>query len=1081
MRKTPQTRKLTGSATIVLLAAAIQTALAQTPPARPASPAASTKATAAATKPTLAQSSTPVVTAKGIPPGAEKKALAGAQANPSVEPSKPAIASTQAPLPTDNAAALETIVVVGSHISGAATTDALPVVVLDRDQIESSGAVSGDELLRDIPQMGDVLFDASNNPQTSNAARGDVNSVNLRSLGVGNTLVLLNGRRLVQHPTSQGTSDTGTVPVQSFNSNSIPVQGLDRIEILLDGAAAIYGADAVAGVINTVLQEDFDGVTASTRYGTAEGTGMEEYEATIFAGKNFDRGNLSMFLDYVDRTALDASDQDFTTSDDLRALFADDPDFAGLAALDGRSSNTPWARLNVGARPVIRSNGVAVTNASGAFRVQPSSFGCAVDFGEGLCLASGNHNFNTTHRDLRYDTRHETTVRPSVERLNFYLTGSHELTPGWEAFGEFGLYQAVSRAVQPPVVNLNSIWIPASNYWNPFGPVTFADGTANPNRLPGLTGVPTAGLPVQMTNYRYVDAGFQDVRVDNYQSRFLAGLRGEWNGYDIETALVYSEAEAKDVSSNINMTLLQQQLALSTPDAYNPFSGGCAATPSIGDCSPSSPSAIDNVVFDIERKSRTTLTMADFRMSRPDLFEMRGGYAGIAFGVEARRETQRDDRDENLDGTITFVDMVTGVTNLSNVAAVSPNPDTEGARSVGSAYAELALPVVSPDMEVPLVYGLDVQIAGRFEHYSDFGSVAKPKVAVAWDLVPSLRVRGSYSEGFRAPNLEQTNATEYARLANGIDFVRCEAQLRSGQIASMSECAQNTSSLSLLVAGNPDLKPEESTNVSFGVVFQPDFIPAGFGDLIFTADRWRIDQEEIVGLLGAQTALIADYFNRVGGSANPLVNRAAPTEEDILLFAGTGIDPVGQAISVNDQFINLQPQTAAGVDFGIHWSKRDTRFGSFRVNFDASKLTEFTREPGSVVDALYAARDAGIIDPLTPLPDSSELIKQNGRPEWRANASFIWNKGAWRAGLSAQYMSAFEQPNLLGLSGTPFVVDNRVITNIYGQYSFGSNLDVRVGVRDLTDEGPSLADSGYRGALHNPWGRYWYVNIAKAF
>ena len=173
---------------------------------------------------------------------------------------------------------------IGTHIRGASTTDALPVVVFDAERIAATGAVSGDDLLRSIPQMGDVLFEAANNPQTSNSARGDVNSVNLRSLGVGNTLVLLNGRRMVQHPTSQGTSDTGTVPVQSFNSNAIPVSGLDRVEVLLDGAAAIYGADAVAGVVNTVLRDDFDGMSVSTQYGGAEGTGLREFEVNLFGG-----------------------------------------------------------------------------------------------------------------------------------------------------------------------------------------------------------------------------------------------------------------------------------------------------------------------------------------------------------------------------------------------------------------------------------------------------------------------------------------------------------------------------------------------------------------------------------------------------------------------------------------------------------------------------------------------------------------------------------------------------------------------------------------------------------------------------
>ncbi|HYG27653.1 MAG TPA: TonB-dependent receptor [Caulobacteraceae bacterium] len=978
-------------------------------------------------------------------------------------------------------ATVEEVVVVGSHIRGAPTTEALPVVVLDAEQIDATGAVSGDELMRTIPQMGDVLFDASNNPQTSNAARGDVNSVNLRALGVGNTLVLLNGRRLVQHPTSQGTSDTGTVPVQSFNSNAIPVSGLERAEILLDGAAAIYGADAVAGVVNTVLRNDFDGVSASVRYGGAEGTSMREFDASLFAGRNFDRGNVSLFLNYTDRTELWAADQDFTVSDDLRPLFAGYPDFAGLSSLDGRSSHTPWARLSVGTRPVIRTNGTAVTNSSGAFHYQPSSFGCPVAVGNDVCLASANHNFNVAHRELRYDTRHGTTVRPSVERLNVYLTGNYDITAELTAFGEIGLYQADSHAVQPPVVNLNSLWIPASNYWNPFGPVTFADGTANPNRLPSLTNVPTAGLPVLMSNYRFVDTGFQDVQVENFQSRVLGGLRGEWLGFDWETALVYSAAEATDTSPNINMTALQQQLALSTPDAYNPFSGGCAETPTHSDCSPSSQAPVDAIVFDLVRESRTTLTMADFRITRPDLMELPAGPLGVALGVEARRETQKDNRDANLDGAYTFTDMVTGETNLSNVSAVSPNPDTSGRRTVASAYVEFAVPLVSPEMNIPLVHRVDVQLAGRYENYSDFGSVAKPKIAAAWDLFPGLRLRGSYSEGFRAPNLEQTHATQYARLASGTDYIRCEADLRAERIDTIAECDHGTSGLSLLVAGNPDLEPEESVNSSYGLVFEPQFIPPQFGDFTFTVDRWKIEQEQIVGLLGVDTALALDYLNRVQGGSNPLVNRAPVTQDDIDLFEGTGIDPVGEAVSVSDRFINLQPQTAGGVDISLSWSLRRTPLGSFSARINAAQLLEFTRAPGPIVDSLYAAREAGTIDPDTPLPDSSELIAQNGRPEWRVSTTFTWNKGPWRAGASTQYMSEVVQPDLIGVSGNPWVIDERLVANLYGQYEFPEETRLRIGVRDIANDGPALAENGYRGSLHNPWGRYWYVDISKRF
>ena len=988
----------------------------------------------------------------------------------------------------EESAQVEDIVVVGSQIRGASVTAALPVTVLGQEQIAATGAVTGDDLLRTIPQMGDVLFSAANNAQTSNAARGDVNSVNLRSLGVGNTLVLLNGRRIVSHPTSQGTSDTGTVPVLSYNSNAIPVTGLERLEVLLDGAAAIYGADAVAGVVNTVTQTDFDGLKFTTQYGGAEGTHMRELSIGLFAGKDFDRGNVSAFIDYTDRTALLAEDQQFTRSDNLRVLFANEPDFAASLTPDARNTRGPWANLAVVGGPgTIRQGTTALTTAAGVFHIQPSTLtGCATQTGNGLCIGSGALSFNGVQRDLRFDTAPGTTITPDTQRLNMLFTGHYDLTSNITAFGELGWYQANTQRIQPPLINLNTLTIPTSNYWNPFGPVTFANGQANPNRLPGLTNVPVTGLALTLNQYRFVDAGFQKVDVDNYQARALAGLRGEFRGFDWETALVYSEAEATDSSTAVNATALQTQLALSTPDAYNPFNGGCLTNTSVGDCTPSSKAAIDAITFDLKRVSKTTLAMADFKVSKADLFSLWAGDVGVAFGLEARKETQNDDRDANLDGTNVFRDAVTGAINPSNVISVSPNPDTHGERTVAAAYIEFAVPVVSPEMNVPLVHSLNFQIAGRAEHYSDFGSVAKPKIAAAWDLFDGLRIRGSYSEGFRAPNLEQTNATTYGRLATNNDFIRCEADLRAGRIATFGACARSIG-YSLLVSGNPDLKPEESTNSSYGVVFQPRFLPDSLGSWTFTVDKWRIQQEKIVGLFGGSSAVVQDYLNRVTGTTNPLVTRAAPNADDIAMFAGTGIAPVGQIISVSDRFVNLLPQDVQGIDFGVVWRLRNTPVGNFTVNVNAAKLTKFAREPGPQIDALFAARAAGTINAATPLPDSSDLLAKNGRPEWKVSGTVTWANGPYQVGVFTQYISAVDETAFLSASGTPWEVESRLTGNLYGQYEFDDNVGIashtrlRAGVRNITNEAPPLSSGGYLGALYTPYGRYWYASVSKTF
>lgn len=981
------------------------------------------------------------------------------------------------------------IVVVGSQIKGKDITTALPVSVVDRNQIDATGALSGDDLIRSIPQAGDVTFNEANNPQTSNAARGDVNSINLRNLGVGNTLTLLNGRRMVSHPTSQ--AGDGNVPVLGYNSNALPVAGIERLEILRDGASAIYGSDAVAGVVNTVTRGDYDGAEVNFRYGFAEGTHRKEFEGTALVGKTFDegRGNFSLFFNYVRRTAQLAEDQPYTATDNLLSYFADDPAYAGNLTADGRATQSPWANLAVVGGPgtIRRSPGnQALTSSAGAFHTQSSlNPGCAVTINSDVCFGTGTRATATTLRSERFDTRPGTHVTPSFNRYNAFFTGRYEMSDAVELYTELGYYLADTQRIQPPTINLNSIVIPASNYWNPFGPVTFANGQANPNRIPGLTNVPAAGLPVRLSTYRFVDAGNQVVNVENWQSRFLLGARGKIGTFDYDTAVLYSEAQARDNSNAIDMTALQRNLALSTPDAYNPFSGGCSATPSLGDCSPASQSTIDSISFNLVRKSKTSLLLGDFKLSSASLFDLPAGGLGIAFGIEGRRETQEDIRDPRLNGTTTFTDMVTGETNLSNVAAVSPTPSTRGSRSVLSAFAELAVPVVSPEMNIPLIHRLDLQLAGRFENYSDFGSVAKPKIAAAWDIIDGLRVRGSWSQGFRAPNLEQTKTVAYSRLGSNNDYYRCVVDLRrtTNPIANMGACDRGVS-YSIFISGNPDLKPEESTNWTVGTVIEPKFIPAEYGRLTLTADFWSIQQTGIVGQFGPRNALVLDYLLRLQGSSNPNVIRAAANADDVTFFQGSGLTPVGAVTRINDQFTNLLPQTVQGIDLALLYNVR-TGVGRFDVAINAARLTKFSRDTPPSVQALFDARNAGKIDPATPLTDASDLLEERGRPKWRLTGSLTWSHAGFQIGAFGNYIGKVYDTNFLDAQGNPYPLEGKAFFNLYGQYRVrkGPLQDTRfrIGARNIFDTQPPITADGYLGSLYVPYGRYIYASIGKKF
>ena len=1006
-----------------------------------------------------------------------------------------AAAAQDAPEP--EATQVDEIVVVGSQIRGAKVTAALPVTVVGEEQILASAATSGDDLIRSIPQMGDVTFNSSYLPASSNSARGDTGSVNLRGLGIGNTLVLLNGRRVVGHPTSQANEHL--VPVLTYNTNAIPVTGLRRLEVLRDGAAAIYGADAVAGVINTVLRDDLNGLTVSAQYGGAEGTGMRETNFSAYGGRDFldGRANLSAFLNYDQRTELSTTDQDYTASLDKRPLFAG-TGYEGNTSLNGRSSLTPWGLF----RPTggtVRLPG-ATSNLT-AFSTQPSSFtGCGAALGSGLCLKSGT----TVDSRLYSDSAAQgLTVMPEVERLNVFVTGKYKLNDSVEAFGELGYYHAETTAWQAPISTLSSIvlTIPKTNYYNPFGATTLPGGAPNPNRLPGIT-APAAGVDLLLSGYRFDDLGPIEVNVTNKQYRVLGGLRGEFAGWDWESALLYSEASAEDISDNISTTALQRQLALSTPDAYNPFNGGDLNNPAFGDGAPSSQAALDAIRQKMRRYTETTLALWDFKVSRPDLFTLPAGDLGMAAGIEARRETQLDDRDPRIDGTITFTDVSGAV--YGDLINSSMNPDTKGDRNVYSAYAELAVPIVSPEMNIPFVHNLEAQIAGRYEHYSDFGDIAKPKVAVAWDLAEGLRLRGSWAQGFRAPNLEQINASIVTRSNSSTDWAYCEALTRRGAITGLNRCVSptiasgfpdassvNTARIRRNVAeqraGNPNLKPEESETMSFGTVIQPDFTPAHLGDFTITVDWWNVKQEGMVGVFRGQNALTLDYLLRKQGSFNPNVVRAAATPEDIAIFAGTGMQAAGEILYVKDLYDNLQPQEVQGIDLGLMWSLRGTALGDFSANLNVSHLLKYYLEPSPAVQALMDAKAKGDIDAAIAFSGSAgDLIRQGGRPEWKWSASATWRRQNVTVGAYTAYTGSVEQDGLTNTLGEAWTVDSQITANLYGEYEFDNDgllggTAVRLGVRNLTDEAPPLASDGYLGTVYQPYGRYWYASIRKSF
>ena len=945
----------------------------------------------------------------------------------------------------------ERIVTVGSQIVGADIAGALPVTVLSVDDIEVTGAASGDELLRSIPQVGDIIFSEAEFTGV-NGARGDIGSINLRGIGTGNTLVLLNGRRLVLHP---GTQVEDFVPVVTVNSQSLPITGIERLEVLRDGAAAIYGTDAVAGVINTITQSDYEGVRASLRYGGSEGTDLRELSGTLKLGTNFNEGrsNISVFANFLDREGFSALDRFYSGTEDLRVFFEGTP-FEGDTQLRNLSTQTQWAEFRSldGAIDVIGDDD---------FHIQPDTFaGCLVDLGNGVCADNGG-SIDTA---LRLDRARYRELVGNTERQNVMAFFNHEFDTGLEFFGEATYYHADYNRQRETAQILSSgrFAIPATAFYNPFG------------------------VDLEVRDYRALDAGPRRIDVENDSFRLLGGLRGDWNNWDWETALVHSEAETTDVTNRMSTTLFQQAIARTTPDAYNIFAGGDVTDTNApgGFNNANSQATIDSFIVPVSRVGETSLTLADFKLSSGSVWELPGGGLGVALGAEWRHQEFSDDRDARLDGTIVFTDLVTGNVIGSDVVGSSPTPDTDGDRDVFSAFAELAVPLVAEDMGIPLIQRLDAQLAVRAEDYSDVGSVVKPKVALSWYPFADFQVRAAYSQGFRAPNLEQINANGIRRVNGGReDWILCEATaLANGAAFDTGDC--DGVSVESVRSGGPDLEPEENDNFSVGFVYQPSF----FDDVTFTVDWWRIEQEEVVGLFGDQNQLSLDYLLRLEGGSNPNVVRAAPTADQVALYTAAGLTPAGDVLEVRDDYVNLTPREFEGVDFGVNWGVESNGFGSFDFKVNAAYLQEAFQSPGADAAALLAAIEAGTINDAVDVAGAESRVQQNGRPEWRGNASVVWRHDAWGAGLSYNYVGEVIDTSVTGPDGEIFNVDAFQTLNLYGQYTLDDSLAggarIRIGARNITDEDPPIADefaSGYFPSLHSNRGRYWYIDVSKEF
>ncbi len=961
---------------------------------------------------------------------------------------------------TNDSTDVEEVVVVGSQIKGAKITGALPVSVVSLKDIETIGVDSGEDLLENIVEQGANYFNEAEDASGGvNANRGDVGAYNFRNMGVGNTLVLLNGRRLVNSGTYQTELIGGDfVPTISANSNLIPVYGLDRVEILRDGASAIYGADAVAGVVNNVLQTDYEGltirgkITAYDHFATEDNTLNLKWGTYVNDGKT----NIAVFFDHYDRGAINAQEDPRWGAGEHRPFVDDDSPWKTSTAFRNLSTNSAYPQMDM----VKSATGIpgteydkVFTDSAGEFELFP--------IGDPRCTNRGNPLFDTGYGTciapdgngvIRDNFWGPTDRRSELIRNNIVLFINHDMGNGVEAFTELGVYSSESDRIAHASYAFTSSKhrVGPDNYYL--------------NQLMYNGVAIFAGQELYIDNYRYTERQrLINVRKETY--RFLQGFRGSSGDWDWETAFMSSTAKHRDLTKNrISNNLLKEALRDSSPNAYNPFSAGVDTN-------------IERALVDVYRKNESSLDMFDFKMSNNSFMALPAGDVGILIGFEYREEEIIDDRDPRLDGTITYTDYEGDTYPLvSDVLNSSPTPDVAGSRDVTSLFSELQIPVAE---------NINAQLAVRYEDFSDFGDTTVGKFAVGWDVTEWLKLRTSVSTAFRAPNIPQINEKVVVRSGTRYDY----AAYRVNQLQDVGNVIDSDSRYTIQrkAVGAEGLEAEESDNTSFGVVLMPS------DDLTITVDAWTIEKEGTIGLFGRSNQTVNDMLLRLANGTNncgtfagdPLVVREDPDDGDLDAFAAAGVCPFGEIKYVENNYVNMATRTVEGMDVGIYYTM-ETSWGDFDFRYNGTYLDKFEQKASGKFAALQAAKDSGAIPEDIPISGFGDLLNKDGVYDEKHNFRISWDKGPYGASLSGTKKGAFAQTSLGLRDGKPYIVDAVTHLDATLSYNFelsGHKARLRFAVKNLEDERAPTADRyyGFYADAHSDYGRNYYVDLRVSF
>jgi iron complex outermembrane receptor protein len=859
---------------------------------------------------------------------------------------------------------MEEIVVTGSRIKRIDAQDANPLVVIDADEIKNVGYNSFQEVMANLTQNSGGSLDQQQVFGFTPAA----SAVDLRGVGIGRTLTLIDGKRTPKYPIPAGGTDNFS------DTANIPLAAIERIEVLTTGASAIYGSDAMGGVVNIITKEYFNGINLDARYSDTDKGGMETGNINLMVGAGDEDRNILFLVEHESAERLKANQRN--NFDNLGSDLA----FNGFG-----SYSSYGISLRTFAGSIVRS-------------LAPEE-----------CSERGLQPWDTLPFDLcGFNRSARRDLFPERERTSAMTKWNYALNENVEFYGRLDYTKSTTdRAIEPMPVDDYSFFVGLDENFDadPGFVTALSDRSGETARFEQATAFGGDFAALDDGGYYYtrrmIEFGNRtdEMDVDNYA--ILTGLRGDFGeswSYDADWSFMRTD--------------------------FKSTSGGYASASTYFDFLTSGTSGRSSfdIMTDAEVEAATYIPTQDAQgsvnqfsvtLSNPELFQMPAGGVGFAVGAETAREWFYNTSDtESINGNI----LATG------------GSSGEGKRDYSALYTEFLFPVLE---------SLEVQVALRYDDYSDFGDNVAPLIGVQWRPIDELMFRANWGETFRAPDMQRVYGDPTAAFSQVTDPVACEFQ--GGQIGDQDiPACRGEIFVDVAVGPNADLDAETGENWNIGMVFQF----AGFDGSI---DLWNVEIEDIVNDLSAQTIVNnpETYGNLI--TRNPLNQ---------------------EVVSVNATAQNLTFIETQGVDFSLGYGLDTSRAGFWDFRLKGTYMTKWDSQ----------------FDELSEVVD---VIEDSRVPEWRMNFSTNWTLGQWGATLFINYIDSMNGLNneLYDPATTTrnLRIKSWTTTNLSGYWT-NDALRVQVGVNNLANEGPKPDDTDswpfYPQEYHNGIGRQYYLRVS---